>query len=1200
MFFGEKGATGPKKSSHYQYCYTSPPISLKVGTQDLPINPKKQENFDSRSDLITLQTKYNQDSARLREELEKIKKENLEFSSRIAELENEREQTLKQQSRNESSMKKEIKSFFRTFSQIHNQKFKNFDEIIDFSTQEIESKNDETKGVIKELCKKYEKLKAKYETLKNENKILKNTLRTKEESEQIKNSKNTKLLEMQILDLSEELTIEKEAHSKENSEKDAKIKDLEKSISDYEENVKTLASLQNEKSSSTKLLEARNVVLTEKLTDSQEELEKRNKENEKLKETISSLENENAEVKARVEILESQLEDMNGQVQRITKEKEELKKAKEQRIKESKSLANELETSKVHSCELQARADTLNEEINELRSQLGNKDQENSAIKEKEEQIESLEKAIDELESNISDQRSEIVELSNAKTQLALSLKNAVSFIEEYEKRTVKMDRELQHATLVNEELKEKYSKEREVEDKSFSDAFDKILDIVPVSVLDLISDLHSLPKSSILLHIVEILIKHSKEANTDVTNDKVKDLEARNLALVAHLHNCIDFMRRASRTQIFCGSDGRTEILQQCARIGRFIDEQNIYLPTKEFSRPSLFEPSQLNDPEKILKIFYDFVPEDQIDQHPWVELYTLFCCVVQVNVMLMSANKLYQDSVNERTRLESENLAIHKQLQDYAIYKKETEDEKKELVRVLAGSAQNTPKNFKELIISVFSSLKNEVEKCKQRLQEEENRYQELQRYSQSEKDGYEHEKMLFCEKATSITKTIEAEMNCIKEEYEDKIDHLQFELSLYKEKQGQFEESIYNSQKNAEDLNARLKELTSSSEEKDQIIESLKEENDATSQEFEAFKEESKKETEEMSVLISKLSAKLSKYKERCKEAESKNMDVMNEVRNRTDSLVSQYGASITRLQNDLEAAKQQLKNQKVIAQPQESEQLKTEIAKLKLAERNMQRKVSNLEALLEKERNSARAKLSTSSIAAKQSLQNAKTEYEEVVNSYRKALVEAVNDPRLSLLPDADLINEFVVRINEMMGKSDVKTFQEALHIKRAIGLSDNESLLEAFHKLNKSLIASDSKVEGLESSIEDMKKKLGANEREIGRLENSRVELNEWNRWAASIYRQVSDLSPPTTKPGAIRFLLEEQILASLGFQAFSKRIDLLRSEKAILTNCDVKNTHARKPIDSLRPVMIAIIFARISQKMSGTASAKLSIVPNVQ
>ena len=123
----------------------------------------------------------------------------------------------------------------------------------------------------------------------------------------------------------------------------------------------------------------------------------------------------------------------------------------------------------------------------------------------------------------------------------------------------------------------------------------------------------------------------------------------------------------------------------------------------------------------------------------------------------------------------------------------------------------------------------------------------------------------------------------------------------------------------------------------------------------------------------------------------------------------------------------------------------------------------------------------------------------------------------------------------------------------------------------------------------------MKDDLLKLQRENRLLERNRTEINEWNNWAKSLFTHINDRSSSTTPIPEIRFLLEESLLASIGFRTYSRKIEMLRNEKRLLLTGKFSNRkNIKEKPNSIRPITLSLIFMRRIMGYGGCVPTQLS------
>ena len=235
------------------------------------------------------------------------------------------------------------------------------------------------------------------------------------------------------------------------------------------------------------------------------------------------------------------------------------------------------------------------------------------------------------------------------------------------------------------------------------------------------------------------------------------------------------------------------------------------------------------------------------------------------------------------------------------------------------------------------------------------------------------------------------------------------------------------------------------------------------------------------------------------------------------------------------NDLSEARKKLEEQeKTISDsiPQR-EQMMLELARYKVQEKSLKLKVSSLQTSLSQQKSTSEAALKSASISTKQAVERAKEECGEIIGMYRDMIITLLCDNKLSRLSDNELVDTALPRIKELIGQTNSKTITDAIRLRRALGLTDGDSLVDSFKRLYNSTFLSEEKIKKLQDSLSESDKEKTRLARENKRLEHSKEELNEWIKWSRSLFRQVADTNPSTKTSADIRFVIEEQIYSSL-------------------------------------------------------------------
>ena len=1206
---------------------TSSPQSMRNSSYSSP----SSQSFDFSSNdlqirMNLLQTKHNKEMENLRDELDRSRQDNIEKSEKLAKIELEKDEKINEQqrlitetSRQKIQLQTQIESFLSQISSKFGQNVKSLkDASLIFSNIAAESGSSRDslmslQQMHDEVQENFENLSTKLAETKRENKKLRSALKqasqklqTVPDPEEIVQPYEAKINE---LNLNNEKT--KEKLQQEINEKDEKIKQLKQNISEIRAQQKAA----NQQDSEKQVLDAQNKLLKEKLQISQEENERSSNEIEKLKAEVANKEEELREVKDQLSIAQSELDDREQMIYKTLENKDDLKK-KNEIVKDAvRSIDAELAAAQSRVTELELQLTMCQEENKKLKVQL---EAPKTIVHDKREEkhqedMDMILESVDRFEDVIKAQRDEIMALSKARTDLVSALHKSMSSLEAVEKAYEESQQHIQQLQEANQDMKEKMADEQVKDDQYFNKSFEKILEIVPKDLIDDISELSGMKKGDILVKVVEILAT-SKEGKV-LDSKEYEALQTKCKAILANLANCSKFISKLTKTPVVVNEEGRAEIMSQCMRISRYIDEQSASLPTPEFSRPSLFEPEDINNPERIAKIFFDFVGDEAIDQTPYVELYTLFCCLAQVNMMLMDAINQHKQAASDIVALQMYNQGLNNKLQEANEFREQVENERLQLTPVLSKFFTDPPEEFPDLVQKFCVAIKDgplsteQGNKLKDALKEADRRYEELKEQMSSEREAMEAEKNLFCQKANNIVATIEAEVVKQNTEKDSKIAEVTEELINTKAENERLKNDLNNLTENykneKQELEEELKESKDSLEATTQQLRQTQEQlNDAKSEALNAkheAEETQQKTDNDIKLIIAKLQRETQRklrYKERATAAEQQNANTIADVKKRTDSLAEQYGASISQLQEELSESRARIQEQEqIIAQMvPEKEKILRELAKMKIAERTASIKVGDLQSALEQERNNNAAKLDSATIAQKQAIENTKKEYEGKLQVFRKLVYSILNDNKLMKLSDNELVETALPRINELIANPDSRTTADAIRLRRSLQLSENDSLIDEFKRLYNNVYIAEENNKKMTSELAASVNEKERLARENKRLGQSKQELEEWIRWGRSVFRQIKETNATALNGSDIRFVIEEQILASLDFKSIVRKLDILRSEKRLLLTKDTVDTESPK-LRSIRPLIAVAVFAKNLQNMSGCIPTPYCVRP---
>lgn len=1202
---------------------TSPPISRQYP-------PKTKPDKDNLNDIPikVTQANYNRELNALKEDIEMRDRENSDLVTKKIQMENDLNiqiQALqKQNSVLDSNIKAQELQLSQFYSKVSNQLSRPISSLRDVLSgiSDLLAENAGLQNKIEKLHEQsanydsdIELLRQKILADKEEKSALKKTIQSLKQSQ-----KNVPDVNSIIIPYEKKIEI----LSQKVNDLQQKYEESQRIVFDHENSVSTLKGtidrLQKTQTptqlpdSTKQLYESKINLLQERLTLAEKDSQQKEQESKRLNEVVADREAKIAELESKNEILQNEITENEFKSQQSNDKVADLKKKLNQANEMVASINLELDTSNAKSRELEVRLAKLLQEKMALESQVSEQNSgQNSVNQHLESENQALTQSLEELEQALSKQREEIANLTKSRLILIKNLENAQILIKKHED-IVETALNLRAKA---EEARDNYIKqanaEREVEERAFNDAFDHVLDILPVSIVDQVSKLNGLPKAEIFRSTVDTIMTEAKNLNaSSQQSDEYQQLSKRHQALIEQLQYCVEFLRKVSRSQInVMGQDGRTEILQQCARIGKFIDEQDLYLPTKQFSKISIFDPLQMNDPEKIAKLFFEFVDESMIDQSPIVELYTLFCILAQVNVSLSDAAETAINLSNELKDAKAYSKSLIQQLDEQTHNEQELNELKgkisylfDKILELPTGDFDVDFANFTDVLTNGLTSSRK-VRDLERQLNEFRNRVEITEDQNSHERLSYETEREEFCKRVNKVIATLENELVNARKKFTEQLHNVEEE-----------DEKLKTRIEELELENAELSKISENSEIVDQAnqekmgillakLEKVSAEKRALELELENIKNENNKliktARDDVAKLVEKLNnekAKVAAYKARAIAAEDKNSDVISEVRKRTDALASQYGTSIVSLQNDmatLRAKTDTLAREKENIS-NENSRLSMELAKLRVANKSLQIACDDMKTALEMERANASAKVSSVQISAGSKLETQTKLAQENRQKFRNSMVKMANaDSKVLEYDDDRLIDECSRLVSEVVNSEAAKVTQDALHLRKALRIDGTDKQLsDVFSEMRTKIARLDDRCAATQSDNQRVNQILERLQRDNERLSQSQAELSEWSRWGRSLFRQVSEVSPNGHKDCDVRLTIEEQFLGSLGFATLRSKLAILRGEKQFLLSYNIPGVSDRRP-DSIRPVAMVVVFANIVQGLSGNLAPKILI-----
>ena len=840
--------------------------------------------------------------------------------------------------------------------------------------------------------------------------------------------------------------------------------------------------------------------------------------------------------------------------------------------------------------------------------------------------IELYNSRLNSLEELINSQATEIIELHDQRKQLISNLLKVDGFLTEYNENVQEILKYSNDAKNETKELQKEIENQQKREKLAFNKAFNDCIEMIPRELVKECQEYRNHEPSNVLRNFVETLVfqinklsnAEPKEANNN--SAELNELKNRYRILLTHLQNAVKLIKSFANSQfppIIQNTKSeeyveltRDDLLISCARISKFIQEQNIQLPVPDFS-PSLFEPAELNDPEKTAKLFLDFVSNEKLEKSPFKELFTIFMSVVQVNHILIKnieSNKFVLQQAARANQLEDSYQQTIRELELWKDHQGELNKLLTPLLNSLADDDNNnieeldfpslvkyivdnikpeelaTPKKTKALL-SQITALKKQVDQVQK----------EIENYHKAQANN----KQKFYEKADKIIVDLQKQIEKQTKSYENEKAILSAQLKETKR--------LLDDAKISYD--STLKKVRNKLQKKDDLINSLRNENESLTQRSVSFQNQISQQqsqadddNEAMSSLKAQLrttAEKLQKmtehkqhYKQKLIEAEAAKSTILDDLKRRSDELSMKYSSTIAQMDEELSSAREALSNaqNEIETLEQKKQELSLQNAKLRLSERAANLKLNAANEALIRERSVYEARQNSMNLALKAKTDATLAAGAEFENEMIKLLNKILQDEYGIASENESDLKLLILEINDALENRKYEQFAilDAMKLRRLLRLSPQESLFDKFKNYEREAETQKQLTENAKAEAHKAKNATDHIMREYQKIEKSSIELNEWISWGRTMIRYVSDTANINSTTNQIRFILEEALLSSIKQKDIRRKIEILRSEKKLLLSN--KPVLIRSPVKetilSIRPIILSLIFSKQLQILS--------------
>lgn len=916
------------------------------------------------------------------------------------------------------------------------------------------------------------------------------------------------------------------------------------------------------------------------------EIQELQEENNKLGDNIEMIQKENAN---KDEIIEKNIQKIDGLKQKL-REKKTL-------INQLGNTINEKETENI---ELKLKIDEISAEkrksINSEKIKLNENEKKNNASNE---ELEIYKETVSSFEQLFKAQSEEIIKLSKQRTDLVNQMNNCSGFLSVLDSTIQEINKNKENSQKENDYLVKKIKRDEEKERNDIDLAIEEILETLSDEYQNISFD--GLTPAEIIRKLSYILKEFYKQNNlqeqTKDMKEKISELENRYKVLLSHLENAHLFLKQMGNSSFqLLEPNKRDELLVECRRIGKFIEEQNINI-SNDICSPSIFKPSEINEPEKIAKVFLQIVNEEELNSSPISELLTLFLCVAQINRILMTKSNS-SDYIN--SRLEKMQYEHNQTIQEYENSKKQQEKINQKLIvlfkKYVKDPSNDFPKLVEQFINEFEERIPTEAEKQMVNKNIDELEYEIEQLTSMIENSGKnkENQKKSFCKEVSKIKNSFDKEIEKVKKGNSVEMEKAKQHIENITQKNEEYQIQIDKLQKKINSKDTQIMKLENENEslqnQKQDLIEKLSK-LQTSNKELSLNLYERDNKIEEYQKQVQKSEERKKQYKEKLNSVENVNSNILNDLKKRNDSLSTKYQIKIDKLES--ENKENQIQLQKVNEEIAKFDAIKSDyqhkLAKLQLSERNLSIKLQTTTDILKRERLESEAKKNAIILSMK--TQNA-LDNEKLIKTIDKCkneLIKILNELFENNVNEED-INKIIDIINEEVEQrqKDAKFINDSLKLRKKLNLQDTEMLTKTFESFALELRKLNRKYDQLSSKLKDTTIENDRLNRENGKLIEIKKDEQEWRSWGYALLNQILDSDNSTLTVKEIRNNIEEALLNSINQNRNIRKMDILRSEKKYLSNLLFENKkHRKEKIVSLRPIIISLMFARRVEMHSG-------------
>lgn len=684
-------------------------------------------------------------------------------------------------------------------------------------------------------------------------------------------------------------------------------------------------------------------------------------------------------------------------------------------------------------------------------------------------------------------------------------------------------------------------------------------------------------------------------------------------------------FSSKNNQTPMILNDECKSELIRQCAVLGRFIEETIGSLSSDSFygsfegsefieSSSNIFQLLQKSSIEKKMSnIFSKIEDHENIDTR---QIFDLLAAQIYMNEVLKNyANEIQvrlAQNCHELNFLRQENETLHRQKNNdhsslqpnlqrkHNQAQNSVDDEKSKTLQKLVKSFQKRENKLKR-----FTS--NFVE-----IDDESNIVDATISLITQMNEQLLHQQSLSSQIAPSLPSLEESRLKEELNQCQSELKELEKQLKQQENERNNdqqlknqidsLNEKLKESQNQSQSLQNEIQNLKKEVSEKDKQIEDIKNEEQLKQKQYDISLDEAKNKLDSSIHTIKSLTHEVKQYEivlARAKKQRPKlikEIERLNKINQHLSETISKQNNQI---KNEFDSKYSKLKSELDKCQKEKdafeskTQQLSAEIATLTIEKKSNDLKIQAFDKRIELEKQN----LLTQMNAKSNSIQ---VEQQQKINLINAAIEEALNKLAQLITDDFSFHNQdsLTDRLKTVvsMVESEMKKMKniQCLYVDLLDDVSQGRKLLKVGSStkisdtINQLLSMQESQINSnsdFQKIIKQDKLEIERLKRTINKFESKSASLKHWENWAKRLFRVIHEIDTHQLNSDELRLSLEEALLASVSHRSTLFKIESLRAQKAALLKFDSRLL--LKPVGfnkiSLHSLIALSIFVRRAQ-----------------